>query len=124
MTIPTLLRSVLAVLMISVSLNLYAQNEDYIILNKTNCTSQVYAYCTGGASASQTLPPDGDWQNSCPTGETPCYVKMVLPGPTTVVATSLLITFRSPTTSLPPNGCYSSDYDWHQLGSYVVCNIY
>lgn len=102
------------------------QPEDYIIVNKTTCTAQVTAYCTGFSSASNTLAPDEDWINSCPTGETLCWVSMTLPGSTTVTIETTIpsVICLNPGTTLPPNACYTDDYEWKIIGTYVVCNIY
>jgi len=101
-----------------------AQPEDYIIVNKTNCTAQVTAYCTDNSFASNTMPADTDWQNSCPAGETLCYVKMTLPGSTTIYATDVALVCLNPGIILPSNACYTQNLQWDTIAAHVVCNIY
>lgn len=102
-----------------------AQPSDYIIINKTNCTARVTASCTGNTSASNTLAPDEDWPNSCPTGETLCTVSMALPGPVNIfVADYALLCLNPGMDILPPSNCYTRNVQWQTIGSFVVCNIY
>lgn len=105
--------------------NLYSQPSSYIIINKTDCTAQVTAYCTDFSSSSNILGSDDDWSNSCPTGETLCTVTMVLPGATTIyVADYTLPCPNYGSNVLPPSSCYTQNVQWQTISGNVVCNIY
>lgn len=103
-----------------------ASAEDYIIINKTECTAQITAHCTDMTAAFKTLLPGEDWVNNCPTGSLLCTVTMVLPNTShIIVSPDFSLPCLDPGMSiLPSSSCYTQNVQWNISGPYVICNIY